>query len=128
MEIALTLYVILAIVVVIWCSVPRTRPSVSYVSICRTTLNCLRQWNDDVVVVDVCDARKRLIQGALNVPPHQLPLLLRWLPQRTTIVLCGASEILQRRSDVAATLLKVGIKVVYVLKDDMDSSPAPAAT
>jgi hypothetical protein len=127
MEVALTLYTIFATVVVIWCSIPRTRPSVNYVTISRTMLNCLRQWNDDLVVVEVRGARRCVIQDALNVSPDQLPLLLRWIPPRTTIVLCGASEVLRCRSEVAMTLLRVGIEVVYVLEDDRHSSTAPTA-
>jgi hypothetical protein len=90
-------------------------------------LNCLRQWNDDLVVVEVRGARRYVIQDALNVSPDQLPLLLRWIPPRTTIVLCGASEVLRCRSEVAMTLLRVGIEVVYILEDDRHSSTAPSA-
>ena len=92
MEVALTLYTIFAIVVVIWCSIPRTRPSVNYVTISRTMLNCLRQWNDDLVVVEVRGARRCVIQDALNVSPAQLPLLLRWIPPRTTIASAGRAK------------------------------------
>ena len=100
----------------------------NYVTISRTMLNCLRQWNDDLVLVEVRGARRCVIQGALNVSPDQLPLLLRWIPARTTLVLCGASEVLRCRTEVAMTLLRLGIEVVYVLEDDMDSSTAPTAT
>jgi len=51
MEIALALYVIFATLALIWCSIPRTNPSVNYVRISRTMLNCLRKWSDDLVVV-----------------------------------------------------------------------------
>lgn len=128
MEVALTLYVIFAIAVVIWCSIPRTRPSVNYVTISRTMLSCLRQWNDDLVVVEVRSTRRCVSEGALSVPADQLPLLLRWIPPRTTLVLCGASEVLRCRSEVAMTLLRLGIEVVYVLEDEMDSSTARTAT
>lgn len=125
MEVALTLYVIFAIAVVIWCSVSRTRPSVNYVTISRTMLSCLRQWNDDLVVVEVRGTRRSVSQGALNVPADQLPLFLRWIPPRTTLVLCGASEVLRCRGEIALTLLRLGIEVVYVLEDHTDSSTAP---
>ena len=127
MEVALTLYVIFAIAILIWCSIPRTRPSVNWVTISRTMLNCLRQWNDDLVVVEVRSTRRCLSEGALNVPAHQLPLLLRWIPPRTTLVLCGASEVLRHRSEVAMTLLRLGIEVVYVLENDRICSAAPTA-
>jgi hypothetical protein len=105
MEVALTLYVIFAIAILIWCSIPRTRPSVNYVTISRTMLSCLRQWNDDLVVVEVRSARRSVSQGALNVPADQLPLLLRWIPPRTTLVLCGATEVLRCRGEIALSLL-----------------------
>ena len=127
MEVALTLYFIFAAAVLIWCSIPRTKPSVNYVRISRTMLNCLRQWNDGLVVVRVGGAVKRVAQGALNVPADQLPLLLRWIPPRTTLVLCGASELTLGRRDIAMTLLRLDIEVVYVLEDDGHSSTAPTA-
>lgn len=103
MEIALTLYVIFATAALIWCSIPRTRPSVNYVTISRTMLNCLRHSNDDLVVVEVRGARRSVSQGALNVPADRLPLLLRWIPPRAKLVLCGASEILRCRGEIALT-------------------------
>jgi len=127
MEVALTLYVIFATAALIWCSIPRTKPSVNYVRISRTMLNCLRKLNDDLVVVQVRSTGKRAAQGALNVPADQLPLLLRWIPPRTTLVLCGASELTLCRRDVAMTLLRLDIEVVYVLEDDRQSSTAPTA-
>ena len=90
-------------------------------------LSCLRQWNDSLVVVEVRSTEKRVIQGALNVPVDQLPFLLRWIPPRTTLVLCGSREVVLCRSDFATTLLKLGIEVVYVLEDGRDSSTAPTA-
>ena len=125
MQVVLTVYVIFAIAVVIWCSIPRPRPSVNYVTISRTMLSCLRRQNDDLVVVEVRSARRSVSQGALNVPADQLPLLLRWIPPRTTLVLCGASDVLRCRGEIALALLRVGIEVVYVLEDDMDSSTVP---
>ena len=127
MEVALTLCVIFTTGALIWCSIPRTKPSVSYVRISPTMLNCLRQWNDDLVVVEVRSAGKRVVQGALNVAVDQLPLLLRWIPPRTTLVLCGASELTLCRHDIAMTLLRLDIEVVYVLEDDRHSSTEPTA-
>lgn len=128
MEVALTLYVIFATAAVTWCSIPRAKPSVNYVRISRTMLNCLRQWNDDLVVVEVRSTGKRVVQGALNVPLDQLPLLLRWIPPRTTLVLSGAGEVLRCSNKVSMTLLRLGIEVVYVLEDDTNSSSVPTAT
>jgi hypothetical protein len=127
MEVALTLYLIFATVALIWCSIPRTKPSINYVRISQAMLNCLRQWNDDLVVVEVRNTGKRLIQGALNVPADQLPLLLRWIPPQTTLVLCGPSEVVLWRLDIASTLLRLGIEVVFVLENDKDSSTDPTA-
>ena len=127
MEVALTLYVIFATAALIWCSIPRTKPSVNYVRISRTMLNCLRRWNDGVVVVQVGSTGKRVAQGALNVPADQLPLLLRWIPPRTTLVLWGAREITLSRRDIAMILLRLDIEVVYILEDDRHPSTAPTA-
>jgi len=88
-------------------------------------LNCLRKWNDDLVVVQVRTTGKRVTQGALNVSVDQLPLLLRWIQPRTTLVLCGATELTLCRRDIAMTLLRLDIEVVYVLEDDRHSSTAP---
>ena len=125
MQVVLTVYVIFAIAVVIWCSIPRPRPSVNYVTISRTMLSCLRQRNDDLVVVEARSGRRSVSQAMLSVPADQLTLLLGWIPPRTTLVLCGASEVLRRRGEIALALLRVGIEVVYVLEDAMDSSATP---
>ena len=68
-----------------------------------------------------------MAQDALNVSADQLPLLLRWIPRRTALVLCGASELTLCRRDIAMTLLSLDIKVVYVLEEDRHSSTAPTA-
>lgn len=125
MEVAVILYVIAAVAMVVWCSIPRAEPSVNYVMISRTMLNCLRKWNDDLVVVELCRKGKNAIQGALSVPGNQLPLLLRWMPPRTTLVLCGASEAVLHRGEIAMTLLGLGIEVVFVLEHDREHSTAP---
>lgn len=96
MEVALIVYVIFASAMVVWCSIPRTRPTMNYVTISGTILNCLRNWNDGLVVVDLRKRGKNAIQGALSVSVDQLPLPLRWIPPRTTLVLCGASEAVLR--------------------------------
>jgi len=127
MEIALILYVIFATVALIWCSTPRTKPSVNYVRISRTMLSCLKKWNDNLVVVQVRSTGKRVAEGALDVPAEQLPQLLRWIPRRTTLVLCGANELTLCRRDIAMTLLSLDMKVVYVLEEDRHSSTAPTA-
>jgi len=127
MEIALAVYVIFATTLLIWCSIPRTNPSVKYVRISRTMLNCLRKWSDDLVVVQVRSTGKEMAQDALNVPADQLPLLLRWIPRRTSLVLCGASELTLCRRDIAMTLQRLDISVVYVLEDDRHSSTAKTA-
>src|SRR5262249_10817372 len=119
--------VIFATVALIWCSMPRTKPSVNYVRISRTMLSCLRKWNDDLVVVQVRSTGRSVAQGSLNVSADQLPLLLPWIPPRTTLVLCGASELTLCRRDIAMTLLRLDIEVLYVLEDDRHSSTAPTA-
>jgi len=126
MEVALTLYVIFATAALIWCSIPRTKPSVNYVRISRTMLSCLRKWNDDLVVVQVRSTGKPVVQGALNVSADQLPLLLRWIPPRTTLVLCGASEAVLRHDEIAMALLMVSIEFVFLL-EDREFSTAPTA-
>jgi len=125
MEVAIILSLISAIALVVWCSISRTEPSVNYVMISRTMLNCLRKWNDDLVVVELHRRGDSVIKGALSVPADQLPLVLRWIPPRTTLVLCGASKALLDRGEIAMTLLGLGIELVFVLEHDREYSTAP---
>jgi hypothetical protein len=117
MGVVLILYSIFASAVLVYCSTSRIKPSINYVTISRAILDDLRRWCGDLLVVALRERGKHVISGALSVPADQLPGLLRRIPPRTTLVLCGRSELELCRDKIKTTLLSLGIGVVYVLDD-----------
>jgi hypothetical protein len=127
MLVVLILYAILASAVLVRCSTSETRASLHYVAISRSILGHLIRCCHNLVVIELRRTTERVISGALNVPTDQLEGILRWIPPRTTLVLCGTSEVALCRDAIEMNLLSLGIEVVYVFDDDVDSSTVPTA-
>ena len=121
MEVVLILYGVFMGAVVILCTVQRGRPAVNYVAISRAVLDDLMGRRNDLVVVELRGNYQGLIPGALFVPIDQLQGVLRWMPPRTTLVLCGSSEVALRHDKIEMPLLRLGMDVVYVLEDGRGS-------
>lgn len=127
MELLLILYSIFASSVLIWCTLlepqqVEAKQVVRYVEISSRLFNDWRQARSDLVVIDLRDRARNIIGGALNVLPGQLDGLLRWIPPKTTLVFCGIREAEHCRDEIQATLLQVGIDVVYVVSGNAGSS------
>lgn len=127
MEVALILYGVFAGAVVVWCTIHRGRPHVNFVAISREMLADLMRSHDDLVVVELRKSEITGIPGALSVPFDQLQGFLRWMPSRTTLVLCGANEVALCRQEIETPLLRLDIEMVYVLEDGRGSRMARTA-
>jgi hypothetical protein len=127
MEVAFILYGVFAGAVVVWCTLHRVRPHVNYVAISRVALAELMPSHDGLVVVELRRSETTGIPGALSVPFNQLQGLLRWMPPRTTLVLCGANEVELCRQEIESPLLRLDIEMVYVLEDGRGSRMAQTA-
>jgi hypothetical protein len=117
----LIVYAIFAATILIWALISKTHFPINYIRISRETLDDFRQWRDDLVVIELRGIRNGTSSGALTVRPGQLKGLLRWLPRKTMIVLCSASEVAQCRSQIENELARAAIDLVCVLDDDADS-------
>ena len=117
MVVALILYGVCVGAVLVWCTTSRS-PSVNYLPISMAKLDDLRRWRKDLVVVELHRRAIRAIPGALSVRADELAALLRWMPPRTTLVLCGRKEVASCRDEIEMILLRLGVEVAYVLQDD----------
>lgn len=98
-----------------------------YVAISRSILGQMIRCRHNLVVIELRRTTERVISGALNVSTDQLGGILRWIPPRTTLVLCGTSEVALCRDAIEMNLLRLGIEVVYVFDDGGDFSTVPTA-
>ena len=117
MVVALILYGVCVSAVLVWCTTSRS-PSVKYLPISMAKLDDLRRSRKDLVVVELHRRAMRAIPGALSVRADELAALLRWIPPRTTLVLCGTKEVASCREEIEMILLRLGVEVAYVLQDD----------
>lgn len=126
--IILIVYAIFAVTILIWLLISKTRFPINYVRISRETLEDFRQWRDDLVVIELRGTRNGAISEALTVRPSQLKGLLRWLPPKTMLILCSASEVAQCRRQIDNELARAAINLACVLDDDTDAlKPSMAA-
>ena len=117
----LIVYAIFAATILIWLLIPKARFPINYVRISRETLEDFRQWRDDLVVIQLGGTRNGAGSEALIVRPSQLKGLLRWLPPKTMLILCSASEVAQCRCQIESELARAAINLVCVLDDDTGS-------
>jgi hypothetical protein len=128
MVVALILYGVCVSAVLVWCTTSRS-PSVNYLPISMAKLDDLRRWRKDLVVVELHRRAMRAIPGALSVRADELAALLRWIPPRTTLVLCGTKEVASCREEIEMILLRLGVEVAYVCRttDSWTAQPAGPA-
>lgn len=68
----LIVYAIFVATILIWLVIPKARLPINYVRISRETLEDLRQWRGDLVVIELRGTRNGAISEALTVRPGQL--------------------------------------------------------
>jgi hypothetical protein len=115
-EIALILYGVFAAVIVVACSLPQ-RLSVNYVWISRLVLDDFIRNCENLVVLELANVSPRVIPGALSVTADQMKGLLRWMPSRTTLVLCGIDRSTLCLGKIATCFRRREIERVYILED-----------
>lgn len=129
MELLLILYSIFASSVLIWCTLQQPnqvepKQLVHYVVISAPLFHDWRRAHSDLVAIDLRDQVNDPITGALHVLPNQLGGLLRWIPPKTTLALCGIREAERCRYEIQPTLLQVGISMVYIVDTSASASKA----
>lgn len=102
------------------CSLLRADPSIKYVGISHSLLNQWVRHREDLIILDL-RPRRGSIPSALRVSVRQVSQLLPWMPSKTTLVLCGQGEIDRYRTTIEAALVHVGINVVYVPDEAINS-------
>ena len=117
MGVALIVYGVFATLVVVFCTIPRVGPRVEYIGISMATLKDLGRTREDLVVVNVGVSGYPMVSEALRVPAEELTGFLRWVPRRTTLVLCGWNEAGICRDEIEMSLLRLGIESVYLADD-----------
>ncbi len=96
--------------------------AINYVAIPGFVLHELAERHPDLVIFEMCtdgerNARRMVNPGALTVAEDELPHLLKWLPPRSTVVFSYGGGIRRFDAHIEATLLLLGIEVIYVLDD-----------
>jgi hypothetical protein len=114
MGLALIVYGVFATTVLVFCTISRVGPQPLYIGISMDRLKGLLRKREDVVVVDLRGTGHGTISDALRVPVEELNGFLRWVPPRSTLVLCGWNDAARCRDDIARSLLRLGIDFVYV--------------
>ena len=114
MGLALIAYGVFATTVLVFCTISRVGPRASYIGISMETLKDLMRKREDLVVVDLRGTGHGTISDALRVPVEELKGFLRWVPQGSTLVLCGWNEAAICREEIEGSLLRLGIDFVYV--------------
>jgi hypothetical protein len=120
MGVALIVYGVFATVVLVFCTISRVGPSVQYVGISMTTLKDLRRTQENLIVVNLGVSKYPTVCDALRVHAEELKGFLRWVPHRSTLVLCGWNETAICRDDIEMSLLRLGIQTVYLADEGQD--------
>jgi hypothetical protein len=119
----LIIYAVFATVVLVFCTISRVGPRVEYIGISIETLKDLARKRDDLVVVDLRKTEYETLSNSLRVPVEELKGFLQWLPEHSTLVLCGLKEVAFCRDKIEMTLFRLGLLFVFVVDDDPTRVP-----
>ncbi len=128
MQTLFILYLLYAIVTLIWASARRSRAELRHVVISQDWLNekVARKTNSIVIELHP-EERKALaaptIPGSLLISRTELVRLVRWTPPHTFLVFKEQGEGRRFDSNVEQTLLDLGIGAVYWLNTNRDEVP-----
>lgn len=78
------------------------------------TLKDLRRTREDLVVINLGVSNYPIVSEALRVPAEELKGFLRWVPHRSTLVLCGWNKARICPDEIEMSLLRLGIQSVYL--------------
>ena len=93
MALPLIIYAVFATVVLVFCTISRVGPRVEYIAISMEALKDLARKRDDLIVVDLRKTRYEIIANSLRVPVEEVKAFLQWVPEQSTLVLCGLKEV-----------------------------------
>jgi hypothetical protein len=113
----LIIYAVFATVVLVCCTISQARRQAEYMPISTETLKDLARKRDDLIVVDLRKAGYETVSGSLRVPREELKAFLQWVPEHSTLVLCGSEEVASCRDDIKGTLFRLGFQSVFVVDD-----------
>lgn len=116
MAFVLVLYISVVVVLLGWCSMQGKGAVVRCIPISRAILEFLGDQRDDLVIINLGERGTEVLSGALSIPIYELADMLRWLPPKTTLVLC-ATEPISLPKEVNMILTDRGVQVVYVLEE-----------
>jgi hypothetical protein len=114
---ALIVYGVFATLVLVSCTISPLGPRVQYIWISKATLKDLGRTREDLIVVNVGVSEYSMVSEALRVPAEELKGFLRWVPHRSTLVLCGWNGGGICRDEIEMSLLRLGIESVYLADD-----------
>jgi hypothetical protein len=109
-------YSVCASALLIWCSV---RTNLSYVAISHAELNIWRIARQNLIVIDLVPKSTgwhyRRTLDSLEVSEGELAGVLRWLPPKSTVVVCHRVDVNHFDGQIEETLLRAFIDTVYLL-------------
>lgn len=121
MGLPLIIYAVFATVVLVFCTISRVRPRAEYIPISTEALKDLARQGKDLVIVDLRKTAYETLSNSLRVPVEELKGFLQWVPEHSTLVLCGLNEVDFCPDEIEMTLFRLGIEFVFVLDDGSTS-------
>ncbi len=128
MQTLFILYVLYAIVTLIWTSARRSRAELRHVVISHDWLNERAALKTNSIVIELhseerSSAAAATIPGSLLVSRAELVRLVSWTPPGSILVFKEQGEGRRLDSNVERTLLDLGIGAVYWLNKSRDEVP-----
>ncbi len=122
------LYLLYAIVTLIWSSVRRSRAELRHFVISRDSLNEQAALKRNSIVIELHSEERNstaapTIPGSLLISRTELARLVRWTPPGSILVFKEQGEGRRLYSNVERTLLDLGIGAVYWLAKSRDEVP-----
>lgn len=133
METILVIYVLYAVVVLIWSSLDGPWLGLRHLVISSALLNEGAFLGTTPIVIELRPARPSLptvagIPGSLVVSRAEFGTLVRWMPPGAALVFCEHGEGRHLDRNIEQVLLELGIRVVYWLDLRTDHQPMHTKT
>ena len=126
METIFLVYVLYAVVILIWSSLHQSGVDLRHIIISPALLRESALFGENPIVIELCPPRPQLppiarIPGSLLVSSAELNNFAHWLPPGATLVFCEHGVGRQLDSRFEQALLDMDINVVYWLESHADS-------